>query len=181
MLTSLRSGLAEQLADPARRFVPLFLLYMAVISWFSFGIEAFPSFTDWLSERAAILCYWLLVPFTELVSRSGPVVNYDGFNVIVIGECAGVMEFMIFGAALFAYPASWGKRLVGVLLGIPILFVFNVMRIIGLLFVGRYATEMFGLAHLYFWQAGTVLVIWGLWMAWIRFMVQVDDATSRRA
>ena len=75
---------------------------------------------------------------------------------------------------------SWSKRLIGVLIGIPTLFVFNVMRIVGLLFVGRYAAEMFDIAHIYFWQAGTILVICGLWMAWIHFVVREDGRSSLR-
>ena len=181
MLKSLGNWIAEQAADPARRFIPLFLLYLAGIVWFSFGLEAWPNFIDKLSESAATLCYWMLIPFTEHVSVSKTVVSYDGFNVMVIGECTGVMEFMIFGAALLSYSVSWSKRLIGLLIGIPILFVFNVIRIVGLLFVGRYAAEMFDIAHVYFWQAGTVLVICGLWMAWIRFVVQVDGRSSLRA
>ena len=180
MLKSLGRWIVEQVADPVRRFIPLFLLYLAGIVSFSFGIETFPNLVDRLSESAALLCYWMLVPFTEHVSISGTIVTYDGFNVQVIGECTGVMEFMIFGAALLAYRVSWSKRLIGVLIGIPTLFVFNVIRIVGLLFVGRYASEMFDIAHIYFWQAGTVLVICGLWMAWIHFVVREDGRSSLR-
>ena len=125
--------------------------------------------------------YWIVVPFTDAITRVGKTLSYDGFNVIVIGECAGLMEFMIFGAAVMAYPASWKKRLIGALVGIPILFVFNVLRIAGLLFVGRHAAEFFDFAHLYFWQAGTILVICGLWMTWVRYVVQMDDRAPLRA
>lgn len=181
MLKSLRIWLAKQAADPLRRFVPLFLLYLAGIAYFSFGLDTWPNFINWLSETAAILCYWTLVPFTDHVSRIGTIVVYDGFTVEVIGECAGVIEFMIFGAAVFAYPAPWRKRLAGILIATPILFVFNVMRIDGLLFVGRYVPEMFDFAHFYFWQAGTILVIWSLWMIWLRFVIRVELGAPVRA
>jgi exosortase H (IPTLxxWG-CTERM-specific) len=101
----------------------------------------------------------------------GKTVSFNGFNVIVIGECAGLMEFMMFAAAVVAYPAKSRSRLIGLLVGIPVLFGINVFRIMALLLIGKYEPTLFNFAHVYLWQGTMVLMIGGLWIAWVRFVV----------
>ena len=59
-------------------------------------------------------------------------------------------------------------------MGIPLLYLFNVIRIAVLILVGHYAPKYFDLMHLYFWQATLILMITGVWMLWITKVVQND-------
>lgn len=157
------------------RFIPLFFVYMGLIVTSSFRLPGFYRFTDFLGQQTATLSYWLLSGFSDGVRVVGKTVSFNGFNVIVIGECAGLMEFMMFSAAVIAYPARWRSRLIGLLLGIPILFGFNVFRIMGLLLIGKYEPALFNFTHIYLWQGTMVLMIGGLWIAWVRFVVLGND------
>jgi exosortase/archaeosortase family protein len=83
----------------------------------------------------------------------------------------------IYAAAVLAFATSWRKRLLGVALGLPLIFAFNLLRIGMLLFVGRHSRAFFEFAHLYFWQATLVLGITALWLVWVRFVVR-DEAPA---
>ena len=163
------------------RFLPLFFLYMALIATLSFRVIGVDRIGDLLGQQTAILSYWLLSGFGEGAAVAGKTVSFNGFKVIVIGECAGLLEFMMFAAAVIAYPAKWGSRLVGLLIGIPILFGVNVFRIMGLLVVGRYEPTLFHFAHIYLWQGTMILMIGGLWIAWVRFVVLGNDRAPLRS
>ena len=58
------------------------------------------------------------------------------------------------------------------LLGIPAIYVFNLLRIMCLLVVGRYANPMFDFFHLYFWQATLIIMITSVWLLWIYAIVR---------
>ena len=132
-------------------------------------------------EQTASLSYWFLNGFGASTEVVGKTVSFNGFNVIVIAECAGLLEFMMFAAAVIAYPARWGSRLIGLLIGIPILFGFNVLRIMSLLVIGKYEPTLFHFAHIYLWQGTLVLLIGGLWLAWVRFVVHGNDRAPLRS
>jgi exosortase/archaeosortase family protein len=73
--------------------------------------------------------YYLFRLFTTEVTVSERMVVYGGFPVKIIEECTGVYEVIIFAAAVLAFPTGWKKKAVGFGLGIPLIYFFNVMRI----------------------------------------------------
>lgn len=181
MGVSLRSWLWQQSTDPMGRFLPLFFLYLGLIVTLSFRANGFNEFTTFLGERTAFFSHLLLSRFAEDVVLWGPKVSLKGFKVLVVAECGGLLEFMMYAAAVIAYPAKWRTRLIGLCLGIPVLFGFNVLRIMALLVVGRYEPTLFHFTHIYFWQTTMILMIGILWIAWIRFVVHFGDRAYDRA
>ena len=163
------------------RFFPLFLLYMGLIVTLSFRLEGFEKFADFLGQQTASLSYWFLSGFSAGAEVVGKTVSFNGFKMIVIGECAALLPIMMFAAAVIAFPARWGSKLIGLLLGIPVLFGFNVFRIMGLLIVGKYEPTLFHFAHIYVWQGSMILMIGGLWLSWVLFVVQGNDRAPLRS
>lgn len=164
--------------NPAYRFVLLFLVYLLIAA------SAYPPFTEhfpdivyaMMTGTAEIEC-WILSWFTDQVTCNQNMVSFMGFPVKIIVECTGIYEILIFGAAVLAFPTSWSKRAIGMLLGFPLLYFFNVVRIIVLILVGKFWSEIFDFMHIYFWQATLILMITSVWLLWI-FKVVRDDETD---
>lgn len=164
--------------NPAYRFVLLFLVYLLIAA------SLYPPFTEYfpgivfsmMTGTAEIEC-WILSFYTDNVLCNQNLVSFMGFPVKIIVECTGIYEILIFGAAVLAFPTSWSKRAIGLLLGFPLLYLFNVVRIIVLIFVGKYWSEIFDFMHIYFWQATLILMITSVWLLWI-FKVVRDDETG---
>jgi archaeosortase B (VPXXXP-CTERM-specific) len=112
--------------------------------------------------------------FSDATSVSDKVVSYKGFAVHIIEECTGVYEVLIFAAAVLAFPTIWPKKWVGLGLGLPLLYFFNVLRIAVLILVGKYMPQYFDFMHLYFWQATLILMITSVWLLWITQVVNRD-------
>ena len=100
------------------------------------------------------------------------------FNVLIIEECTGIFEVLIFLAAVLAYPTGWVDKLIGIALGVPILYAFNIARILVLLWVGRFHNELFEFMHIYFWQATLILMITSVWLLWILKVVRRDEPSA---
>jgi exosortase H (IPTLxxWG-CTERM-specific) len=125
--------------------------------------------------------YWILHLFTTKVTWRDELVTFDGFAVDIIDECVGWLEMVIFISAVLAFATSWRNRGLGVLLGIVGIYFFNIVRILVLILVGRYASGLFDFAHIYFWQATLIVLITGLWVLWIRFVVRDEIGSVVRA
>jgi exosortase H (IPTLxxWG-CTERM-specific) len=167
--------------NPAYRFVLLFALLLGALTggyllvterWFVV-IQTVTRWTAWLE--------WKICDMVgATVTLEGNLVYLDGFAVRIIEECTGAFEVIIFSAAVLAFPTTWPRKLIGLGLGIPILYGFNVIRILVLLVVGRYQPSIFEFMHLYFWQATLILMITSVWLLWI-FKVVRHEAPSAAA
>lgn len=168
LLSRLRARLGR-LDAPLFGYGLRLLLYLLL---FTFAIDRLtPALSETLKHGTASLTAALFAPFSDAVSVHGDVVRYAGFSVRIIEECFGLLEMAIYAAAVLAFSAPWRARALGVVLGLPVIYAFNLLRIAMLLVVGRHAPAHFDFAHLYFWQATLILVITGLWLVWVRFAV----------
>jgi exosortase H (IPTLxxWG-CTERM-specific) len=163
-------------SDPVYRFVPLFLLYLLALSFaYSWATEHHFEKLEVTTRSAAAVSAALLSLASETTRLSGTVVTYQGFSVNVILECVGLFEMLIFAAAVTSFPTTWRKRAIGLGAGLPIIYAFNIVRIITLLLVGRYMPSAFEFFHIYFWQATLIILLTGLWLLWIIRVVR-DEA-----
>ncbi len=157
-------------------FVVTFLVILII------GAIAYPYFSIAMAEElrgfmavTADVCGGILGVFYDGVTVSDRYLSFKGFSVEIIEECTGIFEMLIFLAALIAYPASWKSKVVGFLLGIPALYLFNVARIVFLTVVGVYYRGSFDFMHLYFWQATLILMITTVWVLWILLVVSREE------
>ncbi len=162
-------------ANPAYRFVLLFGAYLGIqAAVYPLLTKRYFVIVQTMTEATAKLVYWLLLPFSESVDLTVTTIRLGSFSVQIIEECTGVFEVIIFSAAVLAYPTSDAKKAIGLALGIPILYLFNVLRILMLLPVGDNYPELFEFMHLYFWQGTLILMITSVWLLWIFKVVRYE-------
>jgi exosortase H (IPTLxxWG-CTERM-specific) len=167
------------LANPTWRFLVLFAVYLgAVGTLLPIGIKTFPGVIRFLIKATAYMEYAVLAPFTDAVKLSGTTIQLGTFGVSIISECTGLFEMAIYACCVLAFPTSWRNRGLGLLFGIPAIYAFNLLRILCLLLVGRYAFSSFNFFHLYFWQGTLILMITSVWMLWIYLVVRNEGDSS---
>ncbi len=96
------------------------------------------------------------------------------FSFIVIPDCGAVQSMAIFVAAILAFPAGWFRRLIGMVVGIPVLYLVNAFRLAFLAVIGAMDNggEWFKFAHEYVWQGIYIVFVVALWMGWVEFVVR---------
>ena len=161
------------MAERNLRFPVLLLVYIGGFGLLFSTVLRGPyhAANEWLSLATAAVVHSLLGLFVN-TGLDGALVSYDGFPVEIVGECVGVYEVVIFCACVLAYPASLRAKLIGLPLGTVAILIFNLVRIIGLLIVGRHQPALFDFFHLYFWQGTLVLLVAAVWLAWLQLIVR---------
>ncbi|UCD03102.1 MAG: exosortase/archaeosortase family protein [Candidatus Aenigmatarchaeota archaeon] len=92
--------------------------------------------------------------------------------VIYIGpDCTGWKSMVAYFALIFAtLGASMRKRVLGLLIGIPLIYAGNLARIVTAIVIeqtlGREAVMFF---HDFMWQVGLTALIIVLWLAWLKW------------
>jgi archaeosortase B (VPXXXP-CTERM-specific) len=125
-----------------------------------------------LEAATAALAAGVLGLFGSDVSSGERVLVFENYTALIVEECTGLYEILIYGAAVLAFPTGWRQRGLGLAIGIPTIYAFNVLRIATLLAAGRHAPAALDFLHLYFWQATLILMITGTWLAWIALVVR---------
>lgn len=123
--------------------------------------------TEWAVVKAA--------PWVGIAAwpQAGEVVLFHqgerGFSYRIVRECAGFNVLLLYAVAIGAYRIDWRRRLVGVVVGVGILIVANVLRLVALAAVGVHHPAWVVPAHDVGWplfQIGGLVVLTLCWLRW---------------
>ncbi len=111
--------------------------------------------------------------FSSNVDVIGTIISSPDFSMGIITACTGLIAMAIFISAILAYPSSIARKAEGIALGIAGLFIFNLVRMVGLFIVGSYLPGFFDTAHYIVGQSLMILGAIGLWLFWLEKRVHV--------
>jgi exosortase/archaeosortase family protein len=77
-------------------------------------------------------------------------------------------------AAVIAFSAPLGRKLVGIVAGTLLLLGLNQLRVVALFFVGRYYPGLYHTLHLTVFPAVFVILAMILWVGWVEWTVGRD-------
>jgi len=97
-------------------------------------------------------------------TRTGTLLSIEGFAAQIDDVCTGIFVVAIYLSAVLAYPSGAAQKLKGFLLGTSAILVLNLIRVISLMYIGRYIPDFFETAHLLVWQS---LIIFSALLVWI--------------
>ena len=126
----------------------------------------------WYSEFNARLVEDVYALLGLTVYRTNYTVTVNGFAMSIAPVCTALTTMIIYFACIVAYPASFGKKLLGLLLGIPALALVNFGRLLLLGYLGYTNQRLFDLVHLYVFQVVFIVFVIVLWLTWIDKIVQ---------
>ncbi len=166
--------------SPAIRFVGKFLFFLillgALYSQLSSRWDSFRNGFTAATAQFVSVCYSLGGTKT---SASGNLITGEKIVLQVIEECTGAYEMIVFAAAVFAFPTEWKKKGLGILLGLPLLFAINILRMMLLAYVQAHGSPaLFDFMHIYFWQATLIFMILGVFILWIKLVVYRNAQTA---
>lgn len=114
--------------------------------------------TPWVEQS-------LLVPFAGLQEKIGCAIVRAPLGAVTVDRsCTGSDALALCVGAIFAFPASWRRRLAGAALGLLVILAVNTLRI-GTLAKTVSSPSLFEPLHLYVWPALLLLAAAG-WVAW---------------
>jgi exosortase/archaeosortase family protein len=90
----------------------------------------------------------------------------SSFAIAIKRGCDAVEPTWLLCAAILAFPGDWKRKLAGMLAGIVVLQLLNLVRIVTLYWIGSRFPAAFSSAHVEVWPAVFILVAIGLFVGW---------------
>ncbi len=117
----------------------------------------------------------------QKITMKGTQIRNEKFGVNIRNGCNGVETMIIFLAAVFAFPAPWKARWVGLALGIVAIQIVNLIRVVALFLTGAYFPAFFDSSHTVIWQ--TIVILFGvlLWIFWASRFATPPSAPAAEA
>ncbi len=97
-------------------------------------------------------------------SASGTLLRVEGFAAQIDDVCTGIFVVAMYVSAVLAYPSRVVEKLKGIILGASAILILNLIRVVSLMYIGRYFPHLFESAHLLVWQS---LIIFSALLVWI--------------
>src|SRR5271169_1335716 len=141
-------------------------------------IEILPSsVTDQLNENTAWTLGLVLNALGIPVSTAKDIVSDSGLAFKVIPECTTLFMVGLFLCFIAFYPASVRQKARGLMMGIPVLYLGNLVRLAATFIVTRHDRKLFEVVHVYLGQVFTIFMVV---LTCIRWMKWVDKEGSKQ-
>ena len=88
-------------------------------------------------------------------------------SIVVRRGCDALEPAWFHCAAVLAFPAPFRRKLPGMLIGVTVIMIFNLVRIGSLFLFRRYYPSLFSAAHLEVWPILFLFLALALWVGWI--------------
>jgi exosortase/archaeosortase family protein len=127
----------------------------------------------------ASLVQALLHPLGIEAVRAGGALYVPGvFGYEVTVGCTGLVAGVVLAVAIVASPGGRAAKAWGLVLGVPLVLAFNLLRLAHLFYVGIHAPQRFALAHAVFWEGAVVLFTFTTWLVWTRWSAPAGEAVQ---
>ena len=113
------------------------------------------------------------------VEQEGAVLSHPaGFGYEIYYRCTGVLPAAFLVVAVLAVPADGRRKLAGIALGVPLVFLLNLARLASLFYIGVFYPDAFPLAHQVLWEAVVAAFVVGYWLCWMRAASTAEGAAG---
>jgi exosortase/archaeosortase family protein len=155
------------------------LAWAAIILAARVGMEApaypFERVTVLVATQVKLVLWWLGVPVSQYADS---LYVPGGFGYVVVIGCTGVVPAAVLAIAVLASPATAATRALGLVVGVPLVLLLNLLRLVHLFYLGVHDPQTFGLAHEVLWEWALVVSTVGIWFWWWKWASQLRERTT---
>lgn len=112
------------------------------------GISPFIIFNEWQTQLTIqITAWWIQFFHLPVLLQGDTLILEHGFNLQILHSCNGFTPFLLYLAAILAYPTDIKSKLLWALLGYIAIIVINTLRMYAITIVVMDSPDLFHLAH----------------------------------
>lgn len=164
------------------KFVAIYLIGNFLYGLYVTAYNPHPDIaTHWVSDHTARVLTICGYPteIQDLPNHPTTTLNYNGQSILAVYEgCNGINVMIVFVAFVVAFGPMIKAMLWFLPLGILIIHLMNLARITLLFWVSIYMESMMYFTHKYFFTAILYVVVFILWVWWVRRFAMRKEPTA---
>lgn len=149
----------------------LIKFFILICIFYAFWIT--PFFQNYIVANVALFyaktSAFILNIFQIPVKAVGDSLIGGDFSIRIRNGCDAIEATAILFCTMIIYPTNWKNKSIGLLIGLSLLVVLNIIRIMNLYFVSIYIPSIFEILHVSIWQILFIvfpifIILW--WIKW---------------
>ena len=132
------------------------------------ALSFFPAIDRWAVRHTVSSLLFITRLFGLASDAVAGSLRIGSVSVEIVPDCTPLMPTAALWIAIAAFPAPWRWKLSGLAAGAFVLWLYNMARILALIPVLAFKPKLFDFIHVYLWQTVTLLVVFALFMLWLR-------------
>lgn len=154
----------------AAKFVFLFIVSLSIFYFISINFESYIPFFNMRSTNQVL---FFILKAIGINAKAGEYnIVFSNFSIDIIRQCTGIFEVMAIVSCILAFPSSIKKKIIGISLAVPLIYFFNMGRLIFLSLLGINYPFLFEAVHDYVLQLSFVFLVVFFWIFWINKVVK---------
>jgi archaeosortase B (VPXXXP-CTERM-specific) len=156
-----------------KKVLSFILTFMTLLAIFYFVSIEFEGYIPIFSMRhTAEVLHFLLNSAGMQNNLDKYNITFSNFSLTIVRQCTGIFELMAVISCILAFPSPVKKKLVGIAMALPIIYGFNMARLIFLSALGINYPSVFEVVHDYILQLSFVFLVVFFWIYWINRVVK---------
>ncbi|MBS3052037.1 MAG: archaeosortase/exosortase family protein [Candidatus Aenigmarchaeota archaeon] len=152
------------------KFILIFIGSLSVFYFISIQFESFIPLFNMLSTTKTLFYFLKTIGINADISENQ--IIFPNFSIEVIRQCTGIFEVIAIISCILGFPSSIKKKIIGIFMAVPIIYFFNMGRLIFLSIIGVYYQPLFEIIHEYLLQVTFVFFVIFFWVFWIDKVVK---------
>ncbi|RJR22840.1 MAG: exosortase H [Nitrospiraceae bacterium] len=137
-----------------------------------------PSFTGPVNENVAATLGLVLHGFGIPVTVVNDIVAEGALAFRIVPDCTPLFTSGLFLSFVMFYPATYRQKAMGLLTGIPALYLGNLARLTATFMISRYERRLFDIVHVYLGQVFTMLLVLIVCIIWLKWLERKEPEQS---
>ena len=149
----------------------VFIAGIVILGIFSFWLTSrdwFESFAQPLLNTYASISNGILNLLGQKTSSSGETIYSGSFSIQIKKGCDAIAPMILYTLAILFFPVPFKYKPKGLLIGIVLIFVLNIIRIVTLFLTGKYVRSLFDIMHTDVWQIIFIIFTLYIWLVWLK-------------
>lgn len=141
-------------------------------------VQDFIDLNGLYSKGVVILTTRILGALSIPCTYQGSILKLPSIALDVRFGCNGLEAVLIYAIAVIAFPARWGKRVLGIAGGFIVLQGINVLRIVSLAYSAIHFKNLFDYVHIYVAQGLMIAVALGIFFVFLNYAKNPREANN---
>jgi len=161
---------------PILLFLIGFTVGMAVFYLFYNSVLYKNTIASTIENTQAIIASGILSVLGHTTTVDGDLIQGQEFAVSISDGCDGLEPLAMLVIGILVFPLAFRWKWQGMLAGLIVLFILNLIRIAGLYLAGVYIPSAFEFLHLHGGFILFTIISIGLWMVWVNWAMRQQNA-----
>jgi exosortase/archaeosortase family protein len=153
----------------------LFIGSILIFGIFSFWVTSRPFFetiSQPILNTYAEISNGILKLLGQGTKSNAENIYSSDFSIQIKKGCDAIAPMILYTLSILFFPVAFKHKPKGILVGLVLLFVLNIIRIVSLYLTGKYIHVLFDIMHTDIWQIIFIVFTLYLWLMWLRKVTQ---------